>query len=159
MLTKLTQLALAIICLTALLSCDPTAYVTQKHFFTDEYTIMQVTAPAYPFKGEKKQNPISIQFPKQGIFSLNLSENNCSGEYEANTDGTISFARTNCTPQCCDSDWDLYILTLIKKATKFEEGHRKSLILYINDNNYLVLESNLNAIQSMTSSSNSYPVI
>lgn len=138
--TKLTPLSSLVACL-VILSCNTTNYTTQKHYFSDEYAITKITAPEFPFQGKMNDNPIRIDFPKQGQFVIYLSENQCSGEYEANTDGSISFTRTNCTPQCCDSDWDLYILTLIKKATRYTSGKKKPLILYIDDDNYLQLES------------------
>ncbi len=124
-----------------ILSCDPATLVTQKHYFSNEYVITKVIAPNYPIKGEKRQNTVSIDFPKQGFFTLYLSESQCSGEYEANIDGTLSFTRTNCTSECCESEWDFYILTLIKKTKRFEGGKNKPLTLFINDNNYLTLEN------------------
>ncbi|WP_299915483.1 META domain-containing protein [uncultured Carboxylicivirga sp.] len=118
------------------MSCDPVNYVTQKHYFKQIYALEEVHAPAYPASGED-QNPIKISFPKQEEFSLQLSANTCGGTYKAKQDGTISFSNTNCTEMCCDSDWDYYILTLIRKATRFEGGEETPLILYIDKDNYL----------------------
>lgn len=140
MLTKVPLLVAALSYLVIFSSCDPT-YITQEHYFTNEYTITEINVPDYPFKGKKEPVPIRINFPKQGNFTLQLSTNQCGGKYKANVDGTLKITQTNCAAMCCDSEWDLFILTLILKAVRFEEGSNKALKLIINDNNYLLCET------------------
>jgi len=121
--------------------CDPTTYINQKHNFTSKWQVSKVVAPSYPFDKANATNTIDLSFPKQGEFLLHLSVNSCGGTYEANPEGYISFTRTSCTEQCCDSEWEYYILTLIRKASRYDGGEDgQPLYLYMDKKNYIVLE-------------------
>jgi hypothetical protein len=122
-----------------ILCCDPNNYISQKHYFKNEYTLIQVEAPDFGFSGGDEKNPISITFPKQKTFNLQLSVNSCGGQYQATTEGDIEFTRTNCSVSCCETDWDEYIITLFRKVTSYDESETK-LYLYIDANNYLALD-------------------
>ncbi|WP_289053068.1 hypothetical protein [Carboxylicivirga marina] len=129
------------ICTLLLLSCDPTTYITQKNHFKYSYSVNEVNTPDFPFSDTKEQNPVKISFPKQNAFSLHLSTHSCGGAYSADLDGTINFTNTNCSSNCCETDWDYYMITLIKKVSHYEgDPESTSLILFINNTNYLVLE-------------------
>lgn len=145
--TKLTQLLAAICGIILLSNCDPTTYITEKHYFNKEYQLEAINAPDYPFKGPKEQQTISIDFPKQGEFRLYFGNSQCEGKYDANIEGSFSIKQSNCSSHCCESSWELYVLTLIRKATRYEGGENNPLVLLINDNNYLVLETHKKAYQ------------
>ena len=138
-----TQITLFSIVTVLLTECDPATYVSNKHYFKEDYSISSVNAPSYPFSDEPNETPINISFPKQGEFSLQLSANTCGGQYNASKDGTISFTNTNCTLSCCESGWDHYILTLLRKSTRYEGGEDGPLYLYIDNKNYLILDISL----------------
>jgi len=121
-------------------SCDPTTYISSAHNFEDKWTVNEVVAPSYPIDDKHEKNDISISFPKQGEFLLHLSVNSCRGTYEADTNGYIRITGTSCTEQCCQTDWDYYILTLIRKATSYKGGEGLPLYLYIDKKNYIILE-------------------
>ncbi len=123
-----------------LTSCDPTTYVTKKHNFKNNWKIITVVAPSYPFKEIHTKNDICISFPKQGEFTLLLSKNVCGGTYDANTEGYLCFTGTSCTEKCCQTEWDYYILTLIRKTSRYKSGDGKPLYLYIDNKNYIILE-------------------
>ncbi|MCG8582652.1 MAG: hypothetical protein MI866_22200 [Bacteroidales bacterium] len=125
-----------------ILSCDPNSYITKKQHFKDEYTLLKVEAPKYTFPNNQHKNLISISFPKQNEFNLQLSNTSCGGKYEATTDGDIKFYRTNCYTSCCETKWDEYVLTLLKNVSSYDDSESNKLMLFINDNNYLILESN-----------------
>ncbi|MCU4157185.1 hypothetical protein J1N10_14455 [Carboxylicivirga sp. A043] len=146
MLTHLTKFSI-LIGILIISGCDPNSYVTQKFYFKDEFTLSEVHAPSYKFTKKQNTHPIKITFPKQEEFKLQLSDNSCSGQYEATTKGKVTFHSTNCSPDCCETDWDLYIYTLIRKITRYEGGNDDELVLFIDDNNYLILKvaSNTNA--------------
>jgi len=128
-------------CLSLLLAaCDPASYVSSSHHFKDKYQLSEVKVPSFPPKTPMEPTPIRISFPRQNEFKLQLSANTCGGKYEASTNGTIAFTHTNCTRMCCDSEWEVYILSLIRKAQRFEGGTNGPLYLYIDKTNYLVLE-------------------
>lgn len=130
-----------IVLLILISACDPNSYISTQHFFKDHWEITEVSAPSFPFDGEKDQSTIKVSFPKQGEFDIHLSSNICGGTYEANTNGTLEISGTNCTISCCDTDWDYYSLTLIRKVTSFEEVSENTIIFFINDTNYLKLQS------------------
>ncbi|WP_439184012.1 hypothetical protein [Carboxylicivirga taeanensis] len=141
MLTKFFSTIIALAALLLLTNCDPVTYITKQHYFSEKYLVEELHTPSYPFLSDKKNaNPISIAFPKHGEYTLYLSENQCNGAYEANTDGKLTFTRSNCSASCCETEWDLYLLTLIKKTTRFEGGEDEPLILFIDDQNFITLK-------------------
>jgi len=139
-----TKLPLTLIGTLAILlaSCDPTTYINKTHNFKSNWQVAKVVAPSYPFDDVNETNEIDISFPKQGEFLLHLSANSCGGTYEANTEGYISFTRTSCTEKCCQTEWDYYILTLVRKASRYKGGDGDPLYLYIDNKNYIVFELN-----------------
>ncbi|WP_430813252.1 hypothetical protein [Carboxylicivirga sp. RSCT41] len=136
-LTKLSALLLVLL----FISCDPNSYITKKQYFKNEYTLATVEAPDFPFPDDENISTINISFPKQDEFKLEFSNTSCGGNYEATTEGAIKFTRTNCSSACCETEWDEYILTLLRKVESYDGGDDSKLTLYIDDSNYLVLET------------------
>nr|WP_321405557.1 hypothetical protein [uncultured Carboxylicivirga sp.] len=114
--------------------------ITSTFLLEDKWLLTEVVAPAYPFPLDQDTNDISLSFPKTEEYELYLSEKSCSGEYIASQDGEIEFTRTNCSTDCCVSEWDHYFLTLLNKSTQFKATDGKSLKLIINEANYLIFD-------------------
>ena len=121
---------------------DPQKFVSNKHYFKKDYSVSNINAPKYPFKSKPGKETITISFPKQGEYTIHLTNTTCGGRYTASKDGTITFTGTNCTAEQVKG-WDHYILTLLRKARRYEGGDRGPLYLYIDQNNYMVLNVDL----------------
>ncbi len=106
----------------------------------DKWELTEVFAPSYPFDSVDSTNTISISFPKNEEYELDLSTFTCGGTYLAKQSGSIQFKRSNCTEACCMSDYDLYIFTLLKKINTFKYIKEDNLQLFINEDNYLTFE-------------------
>ncbi|GEM_PF-4909057 len=124
----------------SLLSCDPVTYVTNDHQFKDNYIVAEINAPSFSFPSTEEPNEISILFDKKGEFKLRLSQKECTGTYKAKRDGSISILSTSCS-QCCETQWDEYVLTLLKKVKRYEGDEGEPLHLYIDQKNYITLST------------------
>ncbi len=120
-------------------ACTASDPFIDSYLLEDKWILDEVIAPDYPFPDNEETNSISLAFPKTQEYELSLKEYTCNGTYQAKNNGEIEFKRTNCSSSCCNSEWDHYILTLIKKAKFFEAEQENSLKLIINDTNYLTL--------------------
>lgn len=127
---------MVLLLLAACTSSDP---FINNYLLEDEWLIDEVHAPNYPFPESENRNAIQIAFPKSQEYELTLKDYTCNGTYEAKNNGELHFKRTNCSSTCCNSQWDHYIITLLKKVRQFESEQEKSLKLIINDTNYLSL--------------------
>jgi len=114
--------------------------ITSTYLLDDQWLLTEVTAPDFPFPTDLDTNRISIVFPKTEEYELFLSEKSCSGLYIAKQNGEIEFTRTNCSAECCATDWDYYFLTLLNKSTTFVAKDGESLRLSIDSNNYLIFK-------------------
>jgi len=132
----------------ALFSCNPEKYISKDHYFDDKWVVSEVVAPSYPPRGKHAKSKVMISFPRQGEFKLQLSAQACRGTYEANTDGYIQFLYMDCNEQCCETDWDYYVLTLIRKASRYKGGNGQPFYLHIDNDNYLILEVNTEEIST-----------
>jgi hypothetical protein len=136
---KLLQL-LIIFLIIHLFSCTASDPFIDAYLLEDKWILKKVNAPDYPFPKDEEINSISISFPKTQEYELFLKDYSCNGTYQAKNNGDIEFKRSNCSNSCCTSEWDLYIITLIKKIKYFESKQEQSLKLFINETNYLTLE-------------------
>lgn len=124
-----------------LLACDTQDPLSNAFYFSDNWMISEVNAPDYPFDYNNETNPITFSFNKQGQYELHLKLQSCNGNYEADNEGSIRFTRNNCSANCCDSEWDYYLITLIKKANTYTREENSQIILYIDNHNYIILEA------------------
>ncbi|MCU4176921.1 hypothetical protein [Carboxylicivirga sp. N1Y90] len=124
-----------------LVSCETQDPLDNSHYFSNDWSISEVIAPSYPFDETNETNPILLSFNKQGQYELQLKEQTCNGSYEADAKGSVRFTRNNCSVSCCDSEWDYYIITLIKKASSYIQKDDSKFFLYIDESNYIILEA------------------
>lgn len=128
------------------IQCTPSDPFINSYLLEDQWILEEVVAPDFPFPSDLETNPISLAFPKTEEYELFLKQQSCSGTYLARQNGEIEFKRTNCSISCCDSEWDHYFITIMKKSTFFVAKEKQSLKLIINEDNYILFKHEQNTL-------------
>ncbi len=136
--------------LSFLYGCTHTDPFVSTYLLEDQWLLEQIIAPNYPFPEQEATNPITISFPKNEEYELILKTKSCSGIFIAQLNGEIEFKRTCCSILTCDSDWDHYFITLLKKVTHFTVVDDNNLKLFINKENYLLFNHQKNTMSPLT---------
>jgi hypothetical protein len=60
-----------------------------------------------------------IEFKNDGSFSLELDQNNCSGNFVLSGENEIEITGPGCTKMCCDSDFSNKVATMLPQVTTY----------------------------------------
>jgi heat shock protein HslJ len=86
---------------------------------------MSVESVAYPKKNGF--NPV-IEFKNNGLYSLKLDVNHCSGSFTLTGENNVSISSAGCTKICCDSEFSKKFVTMLTQVNKYSiEGNKMKL--------------------------------
>lgn len=67
----------------------------------------------------------TIQFDNDGTYSLNISPNVCSGNYEVSENENVTIMQTGCTQQVGQTEFATNLSTLFPKMTRYYEKNNE----------------------------------